>query len=299
MTTPRWRALSSSERATRATTRWRLDLAYDGTGLHGFAAQPGQETVAGLVGAALARLTGLASPVIVGAGRTDAGVHALAQVLHVDLPSSWEAAARVPPPERLVRSLNSQLAGRVRVIEARVVSSDFHARFSARWRAYRYLVLEEAGPALDFTGHWSWSVPGPLDLAAMNRIAIATHGAHDFRAFCRRPSGAPDGPLTREVLAARWARHQDGFALGAPGTAVLRFDVVARSFCHTMVRSLVGAMVEVGRGTLDESFVASRLDQSGREGLARPAPPGGLALVGVGYDPRDGGPAGVGAVATG
>ncbi|MGC8509396.1 MAG: tRNA pseudouridine(38-40) synthase TruA [Acidimicrobiales bacterium] len=286
--------MSSSEPATRAATRWRLDLAYDGTGLHGFAPQPGRETVAGLVGAALTRLTGVGSPIIVAAGRTDAGVHALAQVLHVDLPSAWAALTRIPAPERLARSLNSQLAGRVRVDAARVAPDDFHARFSARWRAYRYLVLEEDGPALAFTSHWSWSVPGPLDLAAMNRIAAAAEGVHDFRAFCRRPSGAPDEPLIREVLAARWARHDDDLKLGAPGASVLRFEVVARSFCHTMVRSLVGAMVAVGRGTQDEGFVTGRLHEASRVGLARPAPPGGLALVGVGYDSRDGGPAGVG-----
>ncbi len=287
--------MSSSELASRASTRWRLDLAYDGTGLHGFALQPGQETVAGLVSAALTRLTGLGSPIIVAAGRTDAGVHALAQVLHVDLPSEWEAAARVPAPERLTRSLNSQLAGRVRVNAARVAPVDFHARFSARWRAYRYLVLEEDGPALEVTSHWSWSVPGPLDLATMNRIAAAIEGAHDFRAFCRRPSGASDEPLVREVFAARWTRHDDDLAVGAPGTSVLRFDVVARSFCHTMVRSLVGAMVAVGRGVQDEGFVVGRLREASRVGLDRPAPPGGLALVGVGYDARDGGPSGVGA----
>ncbi len=276
-----------------------MDLAYDGTGLHGFASQPGQETVAGLIGAALARLTGLASPVIVAAGRTDAGVHALAQVVHVDLPSEWAATARIPAPERLVRSLNSQLGGRVRVSAARVASEDFHARFSARWRAYRYLVLEEDGPALDFASRWSWSVPGPVDLAVMNRIAGAVEGAHDFRAFCRRPSGAPDEPLIREVLAARWTRHGDDLALGAPGASVLRFDVVAHSFCHTMVRSLVGAMVAVGRGLADEGFVTARLHQPSRVGLARPAPPGGLALVGVGYDARDGGPTGPSGVGAG
>jgi tRNA pseudouridine38-40 synthase len=290
--------LSSSELATRATTRWRLDLAYDGTGLHGFALQPGQETVAGLVSAALTRLTGLASPIIVAAGRTDAGVHALAQVVHVDLPSAWAATTRTAAPERLARSLNSQLAGRVRVNAARVAPADFHARFSARWRAYRYLVLEQDGPALGVTSRWSWSVPGPLDLAAMNRIAAVTEGAHDFRSFCRRPSGAPDEPLIRDVLAARWVRHDDDLALGGPGASVLRFDVVARSFCHTMVRSLVGAMVAVGRGTQDEGFVTGRLHDASRVGLANPAPPGGLALVGVGYDPRDGGPAGVGVAAS-
>ncbi len=248
----------------------------------------------GLVGEALARVVGLdGPPLIVGAGRTDAGVHALAQVVHVDLPAGWAATARVPAPERLVRSVNSQLAGRVRVTWARETSPDFHARFSARWRAYRYLVLEQDDPPLDFTRTWSWSVPGPLDLAAMNRLAAVAEGTHDFRAFCRRPSGAPDEPLIRTVLGARWTRHVDEVAIGAPGTSVLRFDVVAISFCHTMVRSLVGAMVAVGAGRLDEALVADRVGQASRVGLASPAPPGGLALVGVGYDARDGGPGGV------
>ena len=181
--------MSSSEPTPSATQRWRLDLAYDGSGLSGFAYQPQFTTVVGLVRETMARTLRLKEPpLVVGAGRTDAGVHAFAQVVHVDLPARLYASDRGPEDERLVQSLNRQLAGRVRVQRALRVGDDFHARFSAQWREYRYLVLESAPPALALTSAWSWSVPGPLDLASMNVAAADAVGVHDFRAFCRRPA---------------------------------------------------------------------------------------------------------------
>jgi len=286
--------LSSSDPAPFATQRWRLDLAYDGSGLSGFAFQPRFTTVVGLVRETLARTLRLDEPPhIVGAGRTDAGVHAFAQVVHVDLPDPLFRSNRGPEEERLLHSLNRQLAGRVRVLRARRVPDDFHARFSAQWREYRYLVLESEPPALALTAAWSWSVPGPLDVAAMNAAGADAVGVHDFRAFCRRPAkAAPEDPLTRHVLVAHWERIEDRWGLSPTAAPALRLRVRAVSFCHHMVRCLVSTMVAIGQGALDETTVRERLVSLQREQLPPPAPAGGLSLVGVGYEEFAGGPSG-------
>jgi len=276
--------LSSSDPPAGAT-RWRLDLAYDGREFSGFAPQPGRVTVAGELADAIARTLRLdAPPTIVGAGRTDRGVHALGQVVHVDLPATLYRDDRAPTGARLVAALNGQLAGRVRVLGAAPASAGFDARFSATWRAYRYLVLEATPPALELTSAWSWAVPAPLDLDAMNRAGAAALGTHDFRAFCRRRDGSsPDEPIVREVLDVVWERRRDEWTLAPGGADVVRLWIRAVSFCHHMVRSLVSTMVAVGQGGLDPSIVAERLAAPHRDGLPAPAPAHGLALVAVGY----------------
>ena len=274
------------------TQRWRLDLAYDGGSFSGFALQPQFTTVAGTLRDTLARTLRLAQPpLIVGAGRTDAGVHAFAQVVHVDLPSPLFATSRGPEGPRLARSLNKQLAGRVRVLSAQPVPDTFHARFSATWREYRYLVLESAPPALGLTSAWAWSVEGPLDLDAMNRAAADTLGRHDFRAFCRRPANSgPEDPIVRVVHVAAWERLADEWTL-SPGVApALRLRIRAASFCHHMVRCLASTTVAVGQGRLAPSIVRERLQSLERSSLPPPAPAGGLSLVGVGYDEFASGP---------
>ena len=286
--------MSSSEPPVGATQRWRLDLAYNGGGLNGFAYQPQFDTVVGLLRTTLARTLRLPhEPPIVGAGRTDAGVHAFAQVVHVDLPVVLFANDRGPEIERLVRSVNKQLAGRVRVVRAQPVSADFHARYSARWREYRYLVLESAPPALEHTAAWSWSVAGPLDLAAMNRGCAEVVGTHDFRAFCRRPANAPPGqPLVRRVTSAKWERLEDQWGLSPTGAPALRFSIRGVSFCHNMVRSLTSVLVAIGQGQLNENVMRERLESHQRDLLPAPAPAGGLSLIAVGYDEFAGGPSG-------
>ena len=294
MTTPRWRVLSSSEQPLVATQRWRLDLAYDGHAFHGFAFQPEYTTVVGVLRTTLASTLHMAEePVIVGAGRTDAGVHAFAQVVHVNLPTRLFAKDRGPDPERLMMSLNKQLRGRIRVLAARPVSEDFHARFSAQWRAYRYLVLEMTPPALGLTNAWSWTVEGPLDLDLMNRSCAQIIGTHDFRAFCRRPANSePDQPLRRRVIDAHWERLEDEWAMSPTHSPAARFTIRAQAFCHNMVRSLTSTMVEVGQGRLDEDAVKDRLESRIRDHLPPPAPAGGLSLIGVGYEEFAGGPSG-------
>ncbi len=266
-----------------ATQRWRFDLAYDGQAFSGFAFQPQRDTVAGLLRRTLATTLRLnQEPIVVGAGRTDAGVHAFKQVVHVDLPVA--ARGRLEA-DALVRSLNKQLRGRVQILRAAPVASDFHARFSALWREYRYLVLESAPPGLESTNAWSWSVEGPLDLVAMNRVAKSVVGTHDFRAFCQRPSNAErDEPVLRRVLEVNWERLGDEWVMSPRRAPVVRLTIRAQSFCHNMVRCLVSTMVAIGQGRLPEGEVGERLASFSRHQLPPPAPARGLALIDVGYD---------------
>ena len=232
-------------------------------------------------------------PLVVGAGRTDAGVHAFAQVVHVDLPVKLFAHDRGPDADRLARSLNQQLRGRIRVLRAVAVSDEFHARFSATWREYRYLVLEDDPPALELNDAWSWTVRGPLDLAAMNRASHQLIGTHDFRAFCRRPTNSQPGEaLLRRVQDAYWERLEDEWGMSPTRAAALRFTIRAQSFCHNMVRCLTSTLIEIGQGRLVEQTIPDRLEDHAREHLPSPAPAEGLSLIGVGYDDAVGGPSG-------
>lgn len=253
-------------------------MAYDGRPFRGFAAQGGQPTVAGALGVAIARTVRLAaSPPLVCAGRTDAGVHALGQVLHVDLPDAFDAD--------LAHALNRQLAPAVVVRSAGVAPPGFDARRSAIWRRYRYLVWNAAVPD-PLLAPLSWHVAEPLDRRAMQTAVDPLIGEHDFRSFCRRPPGAgPDEPLTRRVLDARWravpATADDGEARRSG--VLLRLDVVASSFCHQMVRSVAAVLVDAGRGRASAATVMELLAAGSRAGAPRPAPPHGLCLMGVGY----------------
>ena len=279
--------MSSSDLDPTDAVRWRLDLAYDGAAFAGFAPQPGRETVVGALGGAIARYLRLDEPpFIVGAGRTDAGVHAFAQVISLDLARSSVDEAGIAS---MLRSINHQLRGRVVVREARAIPG-FHARFDATWRGYRYLVAP--GPSLAATNALAWPVEGALDLAAMNDAAELVLGVHDFRAFCKRPPDkTADEPLVRHVYEARWRTARDELALGVAGEYLV-FWIRANAFCHNQVRRLVGSLVAVGRGTLTLADFEAHLADGVAEGLPSPAPASGLALCAVGYDERHGGPSG-------
>jgi tRNA pseudouridine38-40 synthase len=258
------------------TVRLRLTVSYDGAGFRGFAAQPGQRTVAGALAGAIAVVVG--HPVeLVCAGRTDAGVHAKGQVVHVDVREGVDRA-------RLVRSVNALLRPSVVIRSAETAAPGFDARRSARSRRYRYLVLEDDTPD-PLLAPLSWQVPGPLDLRAMASGADALLGEHDFRAFCRRvPGTGPATPIVRPVLDARFAEVKVPPDDLGPGARLLRFDIEATSFCHQMVRSVVGLLVEVGRGRRRVSDVTWLLqvgDRSRSGGVI--APPQGLCLLGVDY----------------
>lgn len=271
-----------------------MDLAYDGRGLHGFAEQPDHPTVVGLLRETLTRTLRLSEPpMIVGAGRTDAGVHAFAQVIHVDLPPQLFPDLRGDETERLMRSINMQLAGRVRILKVQRVDDNFHARFSATWRAYRYLVVESEGPALDLTAHLAWMTPGPIDIDLLNDAAALLVGEHDFRAFCRRAPGTTlADPLRRDVTSAQWRRVPDELGIHPSGAPVLRLDIQANAFCHQMVRSLTATMIAIGQGKVPISVISERFESGNRDGLPSPAPAQGLSLIGVGYSEFAGGPSG-------
>ncbi len=184
-----------------ATQRWRLLIAYDGAAFRGFALQPEVPTVAGALRGALERTARLREPpLITCAGRTDAGVHARGQVVHVDLPSPlpYDGAG-------LARALNRQLAPQVVVRRAEEVGADFDARRSATGRLYRYLVWNALSPD-PLLAPIAWHVSDPLDLRAMRTASDVLLGSHDFRSFCRRPPGTDaTEPIVRVVTLARWS----------------------------------------------------------------------------------------------
>ena len=257
---------STTEDGPAASTRLRLDIAYDGTDFAGWAFQPGQRTVAGEIRRALECLFATPDRLTV-AGRTDAGVHARGQVAHVDVPSeTWQ---RVGP--RVLWRLRGILPPDVRVTGAREVSTAFDARFSALSRRYVYRVsdAEWGTDPLRRIDTAAW--PRAIDLDAMNAAAAVLLGEHDFAAFCKRREGATTIRALRRV---DWARDPDGVA---------EATVVADAFCHSMVRSLVGAMLAVGEGKRDTAWLAGLLTRDSRSGEVTVAPARGLTLVEVEY----------------
>jgi len=293
------------------TVRWRLVLAYDGSGFRGFAAQEGVPTVAGSLGGALGRITGT-SVALTCAGRTDAGVHALDQVVHFDVPASVSAGL---DREALVKSCNSQLGPTIVVREAAPAPEGFDARRSATARRYRYLVVNAAVPDPLLAG-LAWHVTDPLDLRTMSAAADALLGEHDFRAFCRRvPGSSPAEPINRRVLDARWSRVSSSRAGSGSGPGatpagarpagatpagalvpvcgdLLAFEIEANAFCHQLVRSLVGTLVDVGRGRRRPSDMMWILRSGDRQQASQPAPAQGLTLMAVSYPEPTGLPGG-------
>lgn len=240
---------------------YRIDFGYDGTGFRGFARQTGIRTVQGVLEERLGRVLG-ADVITTGAGRTDAGVHARQQVVSF----VWDGDL---DPVRLARSLNGMMGPEVVVASVDRAADDFSARFSAKWRLYRYLVLND--PLADpLSRQKSWHVVDPLDLAAMNAAAEGLLGEHDFASFCRMPD---NGSTTRRVLAAAWN-------LEGPMTV---FTITANAFCHQMVRSIVGFMIDVGRGRRGADEIETVLTARDRAKAANMAPPHGLILWEVGY----------------
>ncbi|MGI9023380.1 MAG: tRNA pseudouridine(38-40) synthase TruA [Acidimicrobiales bacterium] len=246
----------------------RLTVAYDGRGFHGFATQPGDlPTVAGTLTAALARRLG--QPVtLVAAGRTDAGVHAHAQVV------SFDAPADRFEPVSLQKSVNRALSPAIVVKALEAAAPDFDARRSARSRSYRYTILNHRFPD-PFWAPSAWHVPEPLDLGAMRLACDPLIGEHDFTSFCRVPRRMfVEASMVRRVLDARWVRLDDD---------VVRFEIRSSSFCHQMVRSIVGFMVAVGAGRRRAGDMAGVLRACDRSAAPHLAPAHGLCLWEVEY----------------
>lgn len=243
--------------------RCRLVLAYDGTGFRGFAEQPHVRTVGGVLARALEKV--LRHPVeLACAGRTDAGVHAWGQVVSFDADPGLD-------PWRLQQAVNGMLGPEVVVRSADLAPPGFDARRSARWRSYRYTVVNRPVPD-PFLARYAWWVPRPLDLSSLRHAADPLLGEHDFAAFCRK---GPEGSSTiRRVLDSRWVDLGDG---------VLRYEVRATAFCWQMVRSIVGTLVEAGLGRRRPADVVAVLRARDRGAAGQVAPPHGLCLWEVGY----------------
>jgi tRNA pseudouridine38-40 synthase len=262
--------------------RLRIDLAYDGTDFHGWAAQPGLRTVQGEVEQALAvalrRRTAqgelLRVPVVC-AGRTDTGVHARGQVVHVDT-SPEELAASAgrstePPLEALLRRLGGILPPDVVVRAVREAPDGFDARFSATWRRYTYRVADSAAALDPLTRAHVLRWTRPLSLGALAEASAPLVGLHDFAAFCKQREGAT---TVRTLLDLSWERRPDG---------VLEATVRADAFCHSMVRALVGCLLAVGEGRHPATWPAQVLAAASRSADFAVAPAHGLTLEEVGY----------------
>lgn len=255
--------------------RLRLDLAYEGTDFHGWAAQPGLRTVQGELESALATVLRLPSVPVTCAGRTDTGVHARGQVVHVDLDAGALAASAGrsadPPPEVLARRLNGVLPGDVHVTRCQVAPAGFDARFSALWRRYSYRVADRADVVDPLTRRHVLAWPRPLDLGRMNEASRALLGEHDFAAFCKRREGAT---TIRTLLDLDWRRDAAGVA-----EATVRAD----AFCHNMVRSLMGCLLAVGEGRRPVGWPAEVLGAERRDSGVLVVPARGLTLEEVAY----------------
>jgi tRNA pseudouridine38-40 synthase len=254
--------------ATPAAVRVRATVAYDGSGFAGFAAQKdGPATVGGTLTHAIERVLG--HPIeLTCAGRTDAGVHGWGQVV------SFDAEGSRVDPAALERAVNKMLRPVVAIRDVRVVDADFDARFSALSRRYRYTILNEAMPS-PFLAATSWWIDRPLDLSAMRLACDPLIGEHDFSSFCRRPS--PEATLVRRILDARWE------VVDGDDGRQLRFWIEANAFCHQMVRSIVGTMVDVGLGRRRAGELAGIIRALDRSQASNIAPPHGLCLWEVTY----------------
>lgn len=275
--------------------RLRLDLCYDGTFFHGWAKQDGLRTVQGELEAALSTILRVSVNLTV-AGRTDAGVHALSQVAHFDLRGDMSEGAL----DRFVTRVNGLLAARysalwrpltesgrlprtayakgdcdVVVTKMQLVSKDFDARFSAIGRSYRYELVDSVASRNPIGRDAVWWTPtGALDINLMNQAAALLVGERDFLSFCKPREGA---------TTIRTLRRLDVTREG--GT--VRVEVEADAFCHSMVRSLVGALVEVGRGARDVAWAADLVTNPSRDHGVPVAPARGLSLLEVQYPPSE------------
>ncbi len=250
--------------------RFRLDLGYDGAGFHGWAAQTGLRTVQGELEAWIGRVLRLPeAPALVCAGRTDAGVHARGQVAHFDLEATEPAELAATLDRRLRRALPADLA----VYRVAIAPPGFDARFAAIWRRYAYRLSD--GVVDPLRRHTTAAVRGRLDVDRLNSAAGTLLGLHDFAAFCRAREGAT---TIRQLQLLEAVRLPDG---------TVEIGVRADAFCHSMVRSLVGALTEVATGRRDVAWLEGLLDSPARSGDVPVMPAHGLVLEEVGYPPDE------------
>ena len=239
-----------------------LLIQYDGTDFNGWQVQPDKPTIQGSIEAALQMV--FDAPIgILGSGRTDSGVHAFGQVAHFDVESSSI------PPEKVWMKLNRHLPRSIRLMGSQKVDDDFHSRFNANQRSYRY-EIDRVQNILHRNSRWY--VRFPLDPEILNESAGLILGTHDFSSFCY--AGTETENMICKVHSAHWRELDEG---------ALVFEVRADRFLHHMVRMLVGTMVEVARGKWDMDYFKRLLAEPDRRNHAMTAPPEGLSLMKVGY----------------
>jgi tRNA pseudouridine38-40 synthase len=244
----------------------KLIVAYDGTAYAGWQVQTGDRTVQEVLEAALAKVTG-ESIRVTASGRTDAGVHALGQVV------GFRTASRLAS-EVLCRALNAELPRDVAVLEAAEAAEDFHATLHARRKRYRYAI--DNSPVRDlFRRHYGWHYPAPLDAAAMDRAAQCLVGTHDFRSFQTSGSQRKTSVRTISEIGVRRGNGSE--------SRWIAIEVEADGFLYNMVRTIVGSLVRIGRGARPESWLAEVLAAADRRAAGPTAPPQGLFLVSVDY----------------
>jgi tRNA pseudouridine38-40 synthase len=277
-----------NEARDAGTTRFRLDIAYDGTSFNGWSRQPSQRTVQGVLEAALASIfrSTPPAPTLAVAGRTDAGVHALGQVAHVDLSREQVAKLTRPrrgkrpasyvepgPAEALARRVNGILGASADVVvtDCTEAPEGFDARFAAEWRSYEYRIADALAWRDPLQRHRTLWLPGRLDDVAMDTAALGLLGLHDFAAYCKPREGAT---TIRTLQEFRWTRDPDGVLVGR---------IRADAFCHSMVRALAGGCVAVGEGKLEPGRLAELLAVRARTNDFVVLPAKGLTLMRVGY----------------
>ncbi len=247
--------------------RFRLTVHYDGSAFHGWQVQPDQRTVQGVLEAALSRLADETKGII-GSGRTDTGVHATGQVFSVDMGPRWDARA-------LRKSLNAILPDDVWIESAASVPADFHPRYDAVCRTYRYEVGLQPHAASPFHRRWCWPVTDSVDAALLHEAASRVPGERSFRAFAK--AGQPERGERCHVHAAAWSETDLG----------MRLTITADRYLHHMVRYLTGTMVDIARGRRPLDDMARLLDNEPDLVTSPPAPASGLFLHHVEYpDPH-------------
>jgi tRNA pseudouridine38-40 synthase len=242
-----------------------LVLHYDGSGFSGWQRQPEQRTVQGVIEHALERLCGTAVAAV-GSGRTDAGVHARGQAVGVRVPSKWT-------PDALRRALNAILPEDVWVAAAFEMRPDFHARYSAIARRYRYYVGTDSAADSPFRRRTEHVFPHTLDRDALTQAAQSFIGQHSFRAFAVKGTAPEADDHVCDVSMSQWAERSGGIA----------FEVEANRFLHHMVRFLVGTMLDVASGRRPGSDIPALLNASDNRDVSAPAPANALFLESVTY----------------
>jgi tRNA pseudouridine38-40 synthase len=265
------------------TIRLRLDISYDGTNFAGWTKQPSLRTVQGELESAIATVFQRfgSPPTLTVAGRTDAGVHATGQVAHLDLSpaqlASLDERRGQSGAQSLARRLNgiAGLSSDVVVRSSAIAPAGFDARFAAVWRRYEYRVEDATRPRNPLVRGFTLSYPAELDVAMMNEAATGLLGLHDWATYCKPRVG---GTTIRTLQQFGWERGADG---------ILIAKVQADAFCHSMVRSLVGACLAVGEGKLTATDLIQLRDDEARTSAFKVAPAKGLTLVEVGYPPDE------------